>query len=114
MIVELFLDGNVKFSGNLEIFIDVSIIENVFVFVSLFLMLVKVIEKVNLFVFCLMRFFMEVYINKDLIVKFFGKLYLYMDISIKVVFIILEIFGGKWGREDVFLVGIISSCIIMN
>lgn len=114
MTVESLPDGNVKLSGNSETPIDVSTIENAFVSASPSSMLVKAIEKVNLFVLRLMRPSMEAYINKDLIVKFSGKSYLYMDTSTKAVPITLEIFGGKWGREDVLLAGITSSRITMN
>ena len=114
MTVESLPDGNVKLSGNSETPIDVSTIENAFVSASPSSMLVKAIEKVNLFVLRLMRPSMEAYINKDLIVKFSGKSYLYMDTSTRAVPITLEIFGGKWGREDVLLAGITSSRITMN
>lgn len=108
--VETLSDGTVKLNGSSETPVDVSTIETAFITAKPSNWLVKALKKTKLFVLRLKRPVMEAYITKDLIVKFSGETYF----GANALPVSLEVFGGKWGRNDVLLAGITSPHLTMN
>ena len=96
--------GIVVVTGKSSSPLDVSSVENVFGFAQPSNMLVNAIKRSKLLTLRLIEPRMELYLDKSLSAKFYGKTFLGRNASP----VYLEIFAGKVSRRDIMVAGVTS------